>query len=267
MINTRPDNFDSQLKALKDHGYSTITADQFKGFLAGQPLPDKSVLLTFDDGYLDNWVYAHPILARYGMSAVIFLITHDIGSRTELRPVLGEQQDLPYCPDHEACKTLSAEGRKDELMLRWAEVHAMREAGTFEFHSHTHTHTRWDKKVPRPEKITRINEELVESRRVLTEQFGQCSDQLCWPQGFFDDDYVDAAQKNGFEILYTTNAFGFNRAGTDPLRVYRIPVTDRPGKWLIKRLDLARSPIRGPIFNKWKSWRKKRRQARQRAKA
>ena len=64
-ITTTPKNFESQMKGLVDEGYTTLTCDQFADFLAGKPTPPKSVLLTFDDGYLDNWVYAHPILKKY----------------------------------------------------------------------------------------------------------------------------------------------------------------------------------------------------------
>jgi hypothetical protein len=38
-------------------------------------VPRKSIVITFDDGYLDNWVYAHPILQKYGMHAVVFVVT------------------------------------------------------------------------------------------------------------------------------------------------------------------------------------------------
>jgi peptidoglycan/xylan/chitin deacetylase (PgdA/CDA1 family) len=70
-----PENFESQIRWLARNGYVTLTADEFARFLHGFPMPRKSVLLTFDDGYLDNYVHAHPILLRYVMNAVMFLVT------------------------------------------------------------------------------------------------------------------------------------------------------------------------------------------------
>src|SRR5690606_34241856 len=79
MITTTPERFESQLAWLAEAGFSTLDAQGLAAFLAGEPMPEKSVVLTFDDGFLDNWVYAHPLLARYGMRAVLFAITGQIG--------------------------------------------------------------------------------------------------------------------------------------------------------------------------------------------
>src|SRR3546814_391 len=56
--------FESQIRGLAQNGYRSLKAEEFTAFLEGSPLPKKSVLMTFDDGYLDNWVYAHPVLKR-----------------------------------------------------------------------------------------------------------------------------------------------------------------------------------------------------------
>ncbi|KOQ17861.1 hypothetical protein ABW36_30395, partial [Achromobacter xylosoxidans] len=144
MIAATPEVFEAQIARLARAGYQSLSTDQFAAYLAGAPAPERSVLITFDDGYLNNWVHAHPVLARHGMRAVLFTITGWIGDGPA-RPHAGQGLPLPATPDHDACKKLIAAGRGDEAMLRWSEIEAMRAAGTFEFHSHTHTHTRWDK--------------------------------------------------------------------------------------------------------------------------
>ncbi|WP_028357751.1 polysaccharide deacetylase family protein [Brackiella oedipodis] len=261
MINTSPQHFESQLKALQHAGYHTLTGQQFAAFLAGQPVPEKSVLLTFDDGYLNNWVYAHPILQKYGMHALLFLITDLIGSG-EARPHAGMANAvLPQAYDHKRSQQLIQDHQADKVMLRWSEVKAMQAAGTFEFHSHTHTHTRWDKQLPATEKNQKMQYELAQSRQSLLQHLGTCSNQLCWPQGYFDDDYVQIAQAHGFEILYTTQAFGFNKAYMDPRYIYRISDRDRPGSWLIKRLWLARQPLMGGLYHRFKAFKKSKRKA------
>ena len=168
MIAATPDVFEDQIARLARAGYQSLSADQFAACLAGAPVPERSVLITFDDGYLNNWVHAHPVLARHGMRAVLFIITGWIGDGP-VRPHAGQGGPLPATPDHDACKQLVAAGRADEVMLRWSEIEAMRAAGTFEFHSHTHTHTRWDKECAGDvqAKRARIADELRLSREAL----------------------------------------------------------------------------------------------------
>ncbi len=75
-LSVPPEMFEAQLKLLKDHGYTTITLRELYEYLAvGTPLPQKSIILTFDDGYLDNYTNAFPILQKYGMHGTFFVLT------------------------------------------------------------------------------------------------------------------------------------------------------------------------------------------------
>lgn len=70
-----PDEFESDLKYLKKNGYTTITADALIRYHEdGDPLPEKPVMLTFDDGYLSYLEYAVPLLKKYGMCAVVSIV-------------------------------------------------------------------------------------------------------------------------------------------------------------------------------------------------
>jgi len=258
-ITTSPENFEAHIAWLVRHGYRSLSAAQFADHLAGQPAPEKSVLITFDDGYLDNWVYAHPILQRHGMRAVMFLVTGWAGDGP-VRPCAGSGLVLPPSPGHADCKPLLDAGRADEVIVRWSEVQAMQAAGTFEIHSHTHTHTRWDKLcASAEEKRGRIRAEFRLSRDMLEYRLGSVSDHLCWPQGYFDADYVALAQQAGFRHLYTTDPFGQNTPGHDPLHIHRFAVSNRSGAWLGRRTRLAAHPVWGPLFHRWKRWKKQRR--------
>jgi len=247
---------------LAAHGYRALSADEFALHLAGQAASEKSVLITFDDGYLDNWVYAHPILRRHGMRAVMFLVTGWAGDGP-VRTCMGQTSVLPAVPAHADCKPMIDAGRADEVIVRWSEVQAMQAAGTFEVHSHTHTHTRWDKVCGSiADKRERIAEEFRLSRACLAHRLGSASDHLCWPQGYFDADYVALARQAGFCYLYTTDPFGQNTPGHDPLHIHRFAVSDRSGAWLGRRTWLAAHPVWGPFFHRWKRWKKRRRAAR-----
>ena len=255
-ITTSPRNFERQIGGLARAGYHALSTEEFAGFLAGKPVPEKSILITFDDGYLDNWVYAHPVLQRHGMRAVLFVITGLIGDG-DVRPCAGQSPDLPSTPDHMQCKSLLASGTTDPVMLRWSEIQVMRAAGTFEFHSHTHTHTRWDLVAPtRDEALTHLTEELALSRATLQQKLGAVSDHFCWPQGYFDPGFVRLAQQAGFKYLYTTVAYGQNVSDSDPAHIFRFAVRNRGSFWIRQRTWLAAHPVIGPLYNRWKSWKR-----------
>ena len=93
-----PQIFENDLKYLTENGYHTITASELVAhFKNGTPLPDKPVMLTFDDGYYNNYLYAYPLLRRYNCSAVL----SPIG-----KACAEAQNDLRQDPDYSQC-TLS----------------------------------------------------------------------------------------------------------------------------------------------------------------
>lgn len=244
-------NFDSQLKGLVRQGYSTLTAEQFAGFLKGEAVPKKSVVLTFDDGYLNNFVYAHPILKKYKLNALCFLITQHIHEGA-VRPVMGSSEILPNSYGHYECKQLIADGRADEVMLRWEEVREMQRQGTFSFHSHTHTHIRWDLSEDAANKNIAIRNDLLLGQEQFKLHLGEVSDHHCWPQGYFDADYARIAQELGFKHLYTTEPYGFNVAQGDPAHIYRIAAKNKSGLWLIQRLWWGKNSRAGQWYNRQK---------------
>ncbi|MGE2714568.1 polysaccharide deacetylase family protein [Mycolicibacterium litorale] len=101
-----PEAFDAQLGALAAAGYTSITSDQYVDYLAGGEVPERSVLITFDDGTHGLWTHADKILERHGMRAVSFLITGNVGEKR------------PY-------------------YLSWQEIERMAASGRWDFQSHT----------------------------------------------------------------------------------------------------------------------------------
>lgn len=253
-IAVTPDNFEDQLAWLARHGYRSVSADEFAAHLEGTPLPPRSVLITFDDGYLDNWLHAWPLLRKYGFRAVVFLVTSWVGQGPPRSLAPGES-----LPGHHECEELIAQGRADEVMLRWSEIRIMQADGVMEFHSHTHTHTRWDLAPQAGDKNLHMARELAQSREALQASLGRASPHLCWPQGYFDADYARLAREAGFRYLYTTEAFGQNRPGSDPGRIHRFAVRNASGASVGRRIRIAAAPLAGPLFNRWKLWKRSRR--------
>lgn len=248
LVTVSPENFRAQMRYLAENGWRTLGLDELARFLAGEPLPAKSVAITFDDGYLDNWIYAHPVMAEFGLHGAIFLVTGWIGDgpprphASRAKVGAGETAPVPATPNHSACKAAIAAGRADEAVLRWGEIEAMRTAGTFEFHSHTHTHTRWDQTVADPAaRCAALVSDLAASRAALHERLGAASSHLCWPQGYFDGDYLRVAQETGFTRCYTTQP-GTCMAGTAAAAIPRIVIKDQGAGWLARRLRFYRHP-------------------------
>lgn len=73
------EQFEEQMKYLHDNNFTTLTLAEFQAFMDKKiEVPKKSVLITFDDGWKDNFANAYPVLDKYGFKATIFLITSKI---------------------------------------------------------------------------------------------------------------------------------------------------------------------------------------------
>ena len=111
-----PQQFEADLQFLSVHGYQTVTVQDILHFVqTGGPLPEKPVLITFDDGYESTYAYAFPLLKKYGMTAVVSII----GSYTELFSNPDEPRHLNY--SH----------------LSWEQLREMLDSGVFEVGNHT----------------------------------------------------------------------------------------------------------------------------------
>ena len=234
LVTVSPQTFHAHISGLARRGYRSIGCDDLAAFLAGKPLPEKSVMITFDDGYLDNYVHAHPVLQAFGFKSVLFLITGRIGE--------GAPRPNGATPDHRSCMASIKTGHADDVMLRWSEVEAMRTAGSFEFHSHTHSHTRWDREIAdQAERDVRLAADLQQSRDTLNAHLGNASSHLCWPQGYYDNNYQQVAKRAGFDYFYTVGK-GTCTTTSDPQRIPRVVAKDKPGNWLPMRLWIYRRP-------------------------
>jgi len=246
LVTCTPENFRAQMAWLANNGWKTLSTAEFEAVLRSGEIPKKSVLVTFDDGYLDNWVYAHPVLQEFGQRATIFLITGWIGDGP-CRPHAGPGA-APEVPTHKQAMAAAAEGKLDDAFLRWSEVEAMRAAGTFDFHSHTHSHTRWDQQLA--DQATRdaaLADDLGNSRATLATRLGAASPHLCWPQGYFDTAYQRVAREAGFTYLYTTEP-GVVRADIELTRLPRLVAKDKSAAWFARRMGIYGRPLLSALY-------------------
>ena len=228
------------MQALANAGWRGGRLEDVQRFLAGESIPEKTCIITFDDGYLDNYVHAHPILKEFGLTAVLFVVTGWLGDNQGVRP-------RAPTGNHNFCKQQIANGTADDVMLRWCEMEDMRASNTFEFHSHTHTHTRWDKQIPDvSERQDRLSLDLRASKALLESRIG-ASKHLCWPQGYYDEQYIQTAKAEGFEYLYTVEP-RINNRQVEPTRLGRFVTKEKSGDWLLSRTRLYSRPWLGGMY-------------------
>jgi hypothetical protein len=132
-----PDWFDEQCRHLVENGYRTLSADEFNFRLKNsKSKPEKTILMTFDDGLKQVWSVAYPILKKYGLHATCFLIPGCIPeANNEVRPTL----DDVWLGTVQSSDVMGT--RKNELPLAsWEEIKIMHESGVIDFQSHTMNH-------------------------------------------------------------------------------------------------------------------------------
>lgn len=127
-----PDVFEDQIAGLERRGYTGITLSELHAYVSGTGrIPPKSVVITFDDGYLDNWVFAFPILRKYGFRATVFISTDFIDRSDTIRPTTADITDGRVRPED-----LEWRG-----FLSPAEMQRMLNSDLIEIQGHCKTHT------------------------------------------------------------------------------------------------------------------------------
>jgi len=194
---------DHQLAALKARGFETVTF----GEIAGGRRARKPVILTFDDGYADNYEHLLPLLARHDAKAVIF--------------ALGDRRIDTNAWD-------MAVGEPAAELMDDAQLRACHASGRIEIGSHGLTHAH----LPRADDTT-LAREVGESKRALETLIGEEIVSFAYPYGEYGAREADAVKRAGYLFgIGTVN--GPLRIGTDRYRVRRItifPNTGRFGFW------------------------------------
>ena len=137
----RPEDFEAQLRALSEAGYAFLFADEYG------PTDTPSVILTFDDGYADNYTIALPLLQKYGAKATVFVAANLVGQAHYLTE---------------------------------AQVRALADSGCVRIGSHTMNHVRLGKTD-----ADAVEQELAGSQTALEEMTGQRVRALAYPNGSF----------------------------------------------------------------------------------
>jgi peptidoglycan/xylan/chitin deacetylase (PgdA/CDA1 family) len=240
LVTVTPRVFEGQMRHLRSRGYHSLPLDALMGYLKGETVPPRSVVITFDDGWLDNYLHAFPVLQRYGIRAAIFLVTDRVNEASR-----GRREDGAPVPTHRESKMLLRGGEAQQVALNWDHVREMAEGGLVEFHSHTKTHAKCDTLSTRE-----LEEALGESKEAIEERTGRPCRYLCWPHGRTSPSAVEAAKQVGYQAAFTTKA-GVAAPGSDPFDIRRIVVKDDVG-WFERRMAVYTSATLSKLYLKVK---------------
>lgn len=166
-LNVEPEMFEKQMKYLVDKGYQVIQPQELNNFFDNNtPIPKKSVVITFDDGYVDNGDLALPILQKYNLRATIFLAT-------------GLMENFNY--------------------LTWAKINEMKNGGLIYFGNHTWSHTGMGKNYETDKK------EISLAQTQLTDKGLDGSRIFAYPYGAESSVATKVLNEQGYTLAFTTH--------------------------------------------------------------
>lgn len=193
-----PAQFEAQIRALSEAGYTGVSFDELQAYvLRGEPLPEKPVVITFDDGYRSNYTLAYPILQKYNMKAAIFVIGVSFGKDHY------KDTDYAITPHFGA-----------------AEAAEMTASGLVSIQSHTYDMHQWlpyetgsavrENILPLPGEseeayVQTLTEDFTRSRAQLESATGQPVDVLAYPAGQYSTLAQVTLQSLGVHVTLSTN--------------------------------------------------------------
>lgn len=255
LVTLTPEDFENHLWVLKNKEFRTLFLGELVQLLQGKGISSKpSVALTFDDGHLDNWVHAFPLLQKYQMKATIFVITSWMGEgerRPQWNP--GRQENLPEIPRHREIKKRAGSGDLS-VALNWEEARAMESSGLVDIQSHTHFHQDYflpggDAPKLDPAKKNLIKEDLARSKELIEGRLGKRCCYLSWPWGKYNLETLSLAKELGFEATVTTEK-GVNFPGSNQKTIKRIVAKCGDKGWFSRRLSIYSHRAMGHIYSR-----------------
>ena len=168
------EQFKEQMKYLKDNGYTTLTLNELYNFLEkNKPIPEKSIVITLDDGYVDNYTNAYPILKELGLNATVFVVTSNID--------------------------------KDKRTLTSEQIKEMDEAG-IQIASHTYNHDKLDD-LPYEKQLQTMKKSKDDLEKILNHKV----DFIAYPYGKWNEESIKAAKDAGYKMAFTTQGGWSNK--------------------------------------------------------
>ena len=181
--------FERQMAFLGKNGYNVVRLGELADYYSGKrKFPARTIAITFDDGYEDNYIYAFPVLKKYNLPAAVFIIIAKVGE-----------------PGY----------------LKWEQISEMNALGLVTFGSHTLTHPF----LPYEKSDRVLEEEICGSRKELESRLGRKVELFCYPMGRFDSRVEQKVKDAGYKLGVATNP-GWRFPSSDAFAVKRIRISE-----------------------------------------
>lgn len=173
--------FWSHMTALKEEGYNFISINDMILAEKGEiKLPEKPIILTFDDGYSSNYELAFPLLKKYEIKAVMNIVVNSVG-------------ETPGTYPH----------------FSWEEAEIMMKSGFVELGSHTfalHNMDMWKKESETEEEYyDRLFKDFSYSKYIMDKNLESNTTIMCFPYGYYNNTVIKAAYDSGFSTFITVD--------------------------------------------------------------
>lgn len=203
-LRVSPEMFEKQLCYLTDNGWQFYTMSELVS--KKDNLPEKSIALTFDDGYQDNFTNALPLLKKYKAKATIYLVVdrhnREWSSKRKEKNKSGELMAEPKLLDEQ--------------------VNELLKSGLIEIGSHTITHDN----LPRLTKQQKF-EEIINSKKQIEELFGIKCRSFCYPFGLYDETDLKLVEQANYSNATTVKKGIDNIQQASLYRLKRITISGK----------------------------------------
>ncbi|MGZ3626183.1 MAG: polysaccharide deacetylase family protein [Ktedonobacteraceae bacterium] len=193
-----PKLFAEHMAFLQQHKYTPITVSQFVAALTqrGSKLPERPVVLTFDDGFADFYTEALPVLQQYGFTATLYTATAFINGTS---------------------RWLQHEGETSRPMLTWEQLKEINARG-IECGGHSHSHPQLDTLSQ-----AEAHREIVQCKKHLEDHLDQEVSSFAYPFGYYTATIRKQVQEAGYKSACAVK-FAMSSETTDPFALARLVV-------------------------------------------
>ncbi len=198
MITVSPQVFEKQMRFLRSHKYNVITLEALARLIKEKKrIPSKTLTITLDDGYRNNYTYAFPILKKYNLPATIFVIINEVG-----RP----QGDR----------------------LNWDEIKEMQASGLITFGSHTLSPEPLIKIKPE----AGVKSQIFDSKSILEAKLNRPVNCFSYPEGLLNSRIRELVRAAGYQVAVATKP-GKEYPDNDIFALRRLRISKKAGNLFI----------------------------------
>lgn len=195
IVTITPERFEEHINSLLRDGYTPITFDDYLSAVKGtSSLPEKPVIITFDDGYETNYTYMYPIALKLNIPVTIFVVAKTVGETP------GE---YPH--------------------FTWEQAKIMQDSGLISIQSHTYSHEAVTGKT-----TFMAEREMRYSKYLIEKNLGTKCNVLSFPYGYHTAQHIFMAKRAGYDLSVQVGNFGRNTLNDSDKALIRITVY---GSW------------------------------------